>query len=283
MSYYSQPAQNPGFQPQGGNPNYGWNQQPAGGPPPQAGGQYHSVPAYNNGADPESGKYDIQFSDATIRAAFVRKVFTLVGIMLGVVAVMCAVPYLHQDTMLFAQQNRWLFWVSYGTFFVTYLALVCCESVRRSFPGNLIMTGIFTLASGWLTMMLTIQLQIESVLLCVIITALSCGSIVLFAMFTKKDLTSYIGVLAVISIFLFMFGLVAVIATVAFHARLLYTVYAGMAALVMLGWLAIDIQMMMGGRKYEISPEDHIFAALQIFLDILQFFWMLLAIFGNNN
>lgn len=35
MSYYSQPAQNPGFQPQGGNPNYGWNQQPASGPPPQ--------------------------------------------------------------------------------------------------------------------------------------------------------------------------------------------------------------------------------------------------------
>ncbi|KAI6220941.1 Xbx-6 [Aphelenchoides fujianensis] len=55
-------------------------------------------------------------------------------------------------------------------------------------------------------------------------------------MFTKKDLTSYIGVIAVISIFLFMFGLVAmVIATMAFHARLLYTIYAGMAALLLLG------------------------------------------------
>ncbi|KAI6220940.1 hypothetical protein M3Y99_01576900 [Aphelenchoides fujianensis] len=155
MSYYSQPAQNPGFQPQGGNPNYGWNQQPAGGPPPQAGGQYHSVPAYNNGVDPESGKYDIQFSDATIRAAFVRKVFTLVGIMLGVVAVMTAVPYFHQDTMLFARQTRLA--PSTSQFFS--LALVCCESVRRSFPGNLIMTGIFTLASGWLTMIQLIVLS----------------------------------------------------------------------------------------------------------------------------
>ncbi|KHJ89481.1 hypothetical protein OESDEN_10694 [Oesophagostomum dentatum] len=33
--------------------------------------------------------------------------------------------------------------------------------------------------------------------------------------------------------------------------------------------------MLMGGRKYEISVEDHIFAALQIFLDIV-YIWMLL-------
>ncbi|KHJ99326.1 hypothetical protein OESDEN_00667 [Oesophagostomum dentatum] len=41
--------------------------------------------------------------------------------------------------------------------------------------------------------------------------------------------------------------------------------------------------MLMGGRKYEISPEDHIFAAVQIFLDIVYIFWMLLSLFGSSN
>ncbi|EYB92968.1 hypothetical protein Y032_0188g1160 [Ancylostoma ceylanicum] len=40
--------------------------------------------------------------------------------------------------------------------------------------------------------------------------------------------------------------------------------------------------MLMGGRKYEISPEDHIFAAVQIFLDIVYIFWMLLSLFGSS-
>jgi protein lifeguard len=38
----------------------------------------------------------------------------------------------------------------------------------------------------------------------------------------------------------------------------------------------------MGGRKYEISPEDYIFAAIQVFLDIIIIFWYLLAIFGGR-
>jgi hypothetical protein len=28
--------------------------------------------------------------------------------------------------------------------------------------------------------------------------------------------------------------------------------------------------MIMGGRKYEISPEEHIFAAIMLFMDIVQ-------------
>ncbi|VDN29401.1 unnamed protein product, partial [Cylicostephanus goldi] len=48
-------------------------------------------PHYAEGG--EADKYNLQFSDRTIRAAFVRKVFFLVAIMLGVVALMTAVPF----------------------------------------------------------------------------------------------------------------------------------------------------------------------------------------------
>ncbi|KAI6199311.1 hypothetical protein M3Y96_00613400 [Aphelenchoides besseyi] len=284
MSYYAQPSQNPGFQqgfqPQGNNPNYGWNAaQPNAAP---ATTTYQSVPAF--GDDPESGpKVDVNFNDQTIRAAFVRKVFILVGIMLSVVAIMTAIPFFHQPTMLYVRNSPGLYWLSYGTFFVTYLVLMCCESVRRSFPSNLIATAILTLAIGYMTMMITAMYQIESILMCLIITSVCCGGIIVFATVTKRDLTSMIGVVAILGLFVFVFGLVAIVGVMVFHARWMYTLYAGAAALLFMAYLAIDIQMLMGGRKFELSPEDHIFAAIQIFMDIIYIFWMLLSLFGNSN
>lgn len=51
------------------------------------------------------------------------------------------------------------------------------------------------------------------------------------------------------------------------------------------GWLqflAFDTQMLMGGRKLELSPEEHIFAALQLYMDIVQIFLFLLRILGRR-
>lgn len=53
------------------------------------GGQYQSVPVFHGGANPnyaengEGPKMDIHFNDQTIRAAFVRKVFIMVGVMVS--------------------------------------------------------------------------------------------------------------------------------------------------------------------------------------------------------
>ena len=40
--------------------------------------------------------------------------------------------------------------------------------------------------------------------------------------------------------------------------------------------------MIMGGKTYEISPEEHVMAAILVFLDIIQIFWFLLTIFGDR-
>lgn len=231
----------------------------------------------------ESGpKSNFGFDSQSIRAAFIRKVFMLVAIMLGVVTVMCAVPFLHHDTMRFVQTTPALYYVSYGVFLVVYIALICCESVRRSFPSNLIATGILTLSIGYMTMMICSFYNLESVLICLLITTICCTGIIIFSSQTKYDLTSMMGIMFIISMVLLVFGMVAVIGTLVFHARWLYTIYAGIAALVFMMYLAIDIQMIVGGKKYEISPEDYIFAAIQVFLDIVYIFWMLLSLFGSN-
>jgi len=202
--------------------------------------------------------------------------------MLFVVSVMTAVPFIHQPTMTFIRQSPGLYWAGYITFLVVYIALMCCESVRRSFPANIICTAILTLSIGYMTAMIGTRQNMESVLLALIITTVCCGGIIIFSSQTKYDLTSMMGFVFIASMVIMVFGLVAIIGAVAFKVKFLYTIYAGLAALLFMVYLAIDIQMIMGGRKYEISPEDHIFAAIQVFMDIIMIFWMLLSLFNNN-
>lgn len=279
MSYYNQqaPPVNAGYgayppggsyQPQAQNP--GWN---------VGGGGAAPGPHYAEGGIP---KHEMGFSDQTIRAAFVRKVFFMVAIMLGVVALMSAVPFMHEPTKLFVQHSPGIYMLGYGTFIVVYIALMCCEGVRRSFPANIICTAILTLAIGYMTMMLCSMYELSAVVMCLTITTLCCGAIIIFSSQTKYDLTSMMGFMFIASMVLMIFGLVAMVSVIAFKVKFLYTIYAGLAALLFMVYLAIDIQMIMGGRKYEISPEDHIFAAIQVFLDIIYIFWMLLSLFGNN-
>ena len=51
----------------------------------------------------------------------------------------------------------------------------------------------------------------------------------------------------------------------------------------MLQYIVFDTQLMMGGQhKYSISPEEYIFAALNLYLDIINLFLYLLMIIGGG-
>lgn len=58
-------------------------------------------------------------------------------------------------------------------------------------------------------------------------------------------------------------------------------VYASIGALIFSLYLVYDTQLMMGGKhKYSISPEEYIFAALNLYLDIINIFLYILTIIG---
>ena len=51
---------------------------------------------------------------------------------------------------------------------------------------------------------------------------------------------------------------------------------SGLIALLFSMFLIYDTQMIMGGKKHEISPEEHMFAAVQLYVDICYIFMALL-------
>ncbi|VDO31988.1 unnamed protein product [Haemonchus placei] len=196
---------------------------------------------------------------------------------------MCAMPFIFPAFMVWVQNNMVFLFVAMGIFVVVALVLMCSTSVRRSYPLNLIALGVFTLAAGYMTMATASAFNVQSVLLALCITTCSSAAIIFFAMFIKKDLTSLIGIAYVLGTTLMFFGFTAIIACFAFNVPFLYTVYAALGALLSMLYLAIDTQLLMGGRQFELSPEEYIFAAMQIFLDILNIFLFVLQIFGKTN
>jgi protein lifeguard len=60
-------------------------------------------------------------------------------------------------------------------------------------------------------------------------------------------------------------------------------IYASLGALLFSCYLVFDTQLMMGGKhKYSISPEEYIFAALNLYLDIINIFLYILALVGGS-
>ena len=187
--------------------------------------------------------------------------------------------------------------VSYVIFFVTYLAIACCESVRRKSPANLIAMGIFTLALSVMTASIAIYHDVYWVLMAIGITAALCLGLTLFSFQTKIDFTGigkilsihycsllivYLFIILGMYLFaatwiLFIFGILAIV----FFAKgypVVHTVYSALIALLFSVYLIYDTQQIMGGKKYEISPEEHIYASVQLYIDVVYIFLAILSL-----
>ena len=79
---------------------------------------------------------------------------------------------------------------------------------------------------------------------------------------------------------LFIFGIMASI----FRSQVLRLVYSCLGAILFCVYIVFDTQLMMGGsHKYSISPEDYVFAALNLYIDVVMLFSMILGIFGGSS
>ncbi|KAL5010826.1 hypothetical protein ScPMuIL_013131 [Solemya velum] len=237
-----QPQYGAGQPPQygAGQPQYGAGKPSYGAGQPQYGGQYngpenygghgmgqkepepvqpHSQSAHlwtnNQTAETDGAHTDFagsafntaSFSDKAIRHAFIKKVYLILMTQLLITfAFICMFSLIPSVKQWLRTDGAWCYYVSYGTFLVTYFVLVCCPSVRRKFPGNFICLLIFTLAFSYLVGTISSFYDTGSVFVAAGITAAVCLSISLFAIQTKIDFTMCTGLLFALMMVLIFFG-----------------------------------------------------------------------------
>ncbi len=117
-------------------------------------------------------------------------------------------------------------------------------------------------------------------MLAVGICSVLCFALTVFAFQTKIDFTAMGGILLAAVIVLFIFGIILLFFD---DVKPLRVVYACFGAFLFSVYLVYDTQLMIGGsHKYSISPEEYVFAALNIYLDIINIFLYILTILGET-
>ena len=111
------------------------------------------------------------------------------------------------------------------------------------------------------------------------ITAMVCLGLTIFAFQTKWDFTGMGTFLFIAVLILMLFGFLAIF----FPGKIMSLVYGALGAFIFSMYLIYDTQMMMGGKhKYSLSPEEYIFAALSLYLDIINIFLYILTIISAS-
>ncbi|XP_071631050.1 protein lifeguard 4 isoform X1 [Temnothorax longispinosus] len=306
---YPYPQQNPGYPPP--QEGYPYPQQP-GYPPPYSGGNppgpgfippqgppYGEAPPpvgpgfggippqhpgmYGSGAYAEDPMQDeikgFEFNDKTIRNGFIRKVYSILMCQLVITLGMISLFLYHKPTQQWVMRHSEVFWIAFAMTIVLIICMACCTSVRRKAPMNYIFLFLFTLAEALLMSVAASTYKSEEVMLAVGITAAVCLGLTLFAFQTKIDFTGLHTVLFVAVLVLIIFGFIAMI----WPGKTMTLVYAALGALIFSMYLIYDTQMMIGGKhKFSISPEEYIFAALSLYLDVVNIFLYVLAIIGAS-
>ncbi|XP_052805352.1 protein lifeguard 1-like [Mya arenaria] len=220
------------------------------------------------------------FSDKEIRHGFIRKVYGILVVQLLVTFAIISIFIYVEPIKQYAATNVWLVIVAMVLTFVVLIVLSCCPDVRRSYPINFVLLGVFTVLEGFMLGVVSGTYKTEYVLMACGITAVVAVGLTIFAFQTRWDFTMLGGLLFVFLIVLFCFGLLCLI----IQNHYANIVYSSLGALLFSFYLVFDTQMMMGGKhKYSISPEEYIFAALNLYLDIINLFLFILSLVGNRN
>lgn len=184
----------------------------------------------------------------------------------------------HEPTKKFVSVHVEIFYSALIMYIVLLIALMCCEGLRRKYPRNIIILALFTISLSYLlAVMSAIMYTKEQIFLAVGITGVVCLTLTLFAFQTKYDFTMCSGFLCCLFVILFLFG----IASIWMHSNIMILVYAALGALIYSFKLVYDTQLIIdGSHRYKMSPEEYVFAALTLYIDIVYFFLHVLRIMG---
>ncbi|XP_069067740.1 protein lifeguard 1-like [Pleurodeles waltl] len=217
------------------------------------------------------------FSDQAIRRAFIKKVYLTLAVQLVLtVGIICM--FIYWKTLKdWVKDNSWFSYALFPVIFILIIVLACCDNARRKVPGNFILLGLFTVFEGLMLGAVSALFEADAVMWAVGATAFVTLGLSLFAFQTKWDFTMTYGILWVVVLALFAFGILCAI----IRSFWLQIVYASIGTLLFAVYLVVDTQIMLGGKhRYSLSPEEYIFAALNLYIDIVNMFLFLLQIIG---
>jgi len=224
----------------------------------------------------------VKDAEHEVRMGFVRKVYGILSAqLLLTVAIAAPFQYMSEDQVVAAQP---LLIISSIVLVGTMCAMCCCPDTLRTFPCNYIFLGVLTSAMGVLVGFSSAMYTWQSVVLAVGITVGIFLGMTVFAWTTKRDFTGYgpylFGALLTLIVFGFTLSLMGLCGV---HIEWMTMLYDFLGVLLFTFYIVFDTQMIIGGdHQISFSIDDYCFAALNLYLDIINLFLHLLSLLGRR-
>ncbi|XP_022670495.1 protein lifeguard 1-like [Varroa jacobsoni] len=219
------------------------------------------------------------FSEHTIRNSFVIKVLSLLTCMLLMTTTVVTVATVSSNTQDFLVDNWWISAIAMVALVAVAITLACSMQLRQSFPVNYALLTTLTMTQALLLAYIVSAYKTPSVLIAVSITCLGTGTVAILAMSSQLDLTRFglhliVALLALLGAELLLFSFMP-------SLRVQDRLIGGAAALIFSLYIAVDIQLLLGGRQFLLYPEDYIGAVITLHLDVVNVFITLYKLIGE--
>eukprot|EP00499_Haloplacidia_sp_CaronLabIsolate_P012515 CAMPEP_0196781620 /NCGR_PEP_ID=MMETSP1104-20130614/9979_1 /TAXON_ID=33652 /ORGANISM="Cafeteria sp., Strain Caron Lab Isolate" /LENGTH=274 /DNA_ID=CAMNT_0042151853 /DNA_START=98 /DNA_END=922 /DNA_ORIENTATION=+ len=234
---------------------------------------------YGVSSDGASSKL-VGIAERSVRMGFIRKVYSILCLQLLFTFGLCAVFALSNSAGDWVRDRPALVWVALLVAFGFVCAIICVERVARRHPTNIIVLSLFTMFEGFAVGGISAFYETDSVLIALGFTVVITLGLTLFAWQTKIDFTMKSGCIFSLVLLMFMTLIMAII----LQSEVLSVIYAALGTVVFSLFLVYDTQLIVGGRhrRFQFSVDDYVFAALALYLDIINLFLFILRLVGGR-
>jgi len=236
----------------------------------QSGG-IHNQPAY--GELPDDFKYGVSVSESApeIRAAFVRKVYTILLAQIAATCVVGGAVSASPSAIAWVQANPWSIFVpTFGT--LINLGLLYWK--RHSHPWNFVLLSTFTLMEAFSLGIVVAFYDNVLVLQALIITL---GIFLGLTLFTFQSKYDFEGLGPFLFTTLFALVITGFISIFLPFNRTFDIIYACIGILLFSGYIVYDTYMI----NKRLSPDEYIMGAISLYLDFINLFINILRLLGD--
>ncbi|KAM6459150.1 protein lifeguard 3-like [Liasis olivaceus] len=112
----------------------------------------------------------------------------------------------------------------------------------------------------------------KAVILAMIITTVITITVTIFFFQTKVDLTTWTGFFCILAIVLLVTSVITTVVLIGKYIYWVHMLYSAICAIIFTLFLAYDTQLLLGSKRFSISPEAYIYGAIQIYVDVIYIF-----------
>jgi len=167
--------------------------------------------------------------------------------------------------------------------FITMIMLSCYTSFARTVPTNYILLSVFTLCESYMVAWTTSYYDPKYAVIAGALTASLTFALTIYACTTKTDFTYCGGLLFILGWAFCAFGFMMILLKMnLLTTSVSFTIYCIFGVILYGIYLIYDTQLIVGGKRYELSMDDYVIGAMMIYLDIIIIFLKILQMLGNK-